>query len=96
LDPELMRAVNDGSQIASATIGVWASIALGAVAIATFQNHVRPAWYGWFSAACAVLAALSVIGTVDIDNGALFSTLGFFGGFIGFTTVTSILMLVKD
>ena len=93
LAPETIRMVNDGSQIASATIGVWAAVAFGAVAAATFLNKVRPAWYGWFTAAAAVLGALSVIDTVSTSSGGIFAFLAFFGGFILFTIVTSILMI---
>lgn len=96
LTPDTIRMVNDGSQIASATIGVWAAVAFGAVAAATFLNKVRPAWYGWFSAVAAVLGALSVVDTVSTSSGGIFAFLAFFGGFILFTVVTSILMIREN
>lgn len=96
LSPETIRLVNDGSQIASATIGVWAAVALGAVVAATFLNKVRPAWYGWFTAAAAVLGVLGVIDTVSTSSGGIFALLAFFGGFILFTIVTSVLMIREN
>ena len=93
LEPETMRMINDGSQIAAATVGVWAAVALGAVAAATLLNKVRPAWYGWFAALGAVLGALSVIDTVSTSSGGIFAFLAFFVGFILFIVITSILML---
>ena len=93
VDAETVRLVNDGSQIASATVGVWAAVALGAISAATFINKVRPAWYGWFTAVAAVLGALSVIDTVSTSTGGIFAFLSFFFGFILWMIITSILML---
>ena len=95
LAPETLRALNDGSLIANATVGVWAALAIGAVAAATFQNHIRAQWYGWFCALVAVLGALSVVDTVSTGTGSLFSNLTLFA-FILWTVVTSILMLREN
>jgi hypothetical protein len=95
LAPETLRALNDGSLIARATVGVWAALAVGAVAATTFQHHIRAQWYGWFCAFIAVLGALSVVGTVSTGTGGIFSNLTFFA-FILWMVVTSILMLREN
>ncbi len=93
LAPETLRALNDGSQIASATLGVWIAVAVGSVAAATFQHHLRPAWYGWLCILAAALGVLSVVDTVSTSSGGIFADLGFFGGVIVWVTASSILML---
>jgi hypothetical protein len=92
-EPSTLRALNDGSQIAFATVGVWAAVAIGSVAVATFQHRIRAAWYGWVSLLAAVLGVLGVIDTVSTTTGGVFGQLAFFAGFVAWTVVTSILML---
>lgn len=93
LDPATLRAVNDGSLIAFATIGVWLAVAVGSVAVATFQHRIRARWYGWLSAIGALLGVLAVIETVSTSTGGVFGQLAFLVGFIVWIVATSILML---
>jgi hypothetical protein len=93
LSPEMLRMLNDGSQIANATVGVWMAVATGSVAVATFQHRIRPIWYGWLCALAAVLGALSVIDTVSTTTGGVFAQLAFLAGFLGWVIASSILML---
>ncbi|MGI8825949.1 MAG: hypothetical protein ACR2JC_09940 [Chloroflexota bacterium] len=65
LDPNTLRAFNDGAQITNATLGVWIAVAVGSVAAATFQHRIRSRWYGWFCTLAAVLGVLAVIDTVS-------------------------------
>jgi hypothetical protein len=93
LAPDTLRALNDGSLIARASVGVWTAVAVGGLAAATFQHRIRAQWYGWFCALVAILGVLSVIDSVSTGTGGLFGNLAFFAGFILWTVVTSILML---
>jgi len=93
LSPETLHVLNDAMLIASATLGVWIAVAVGSVAVATFQHHARPAWYGWLSALGALLGALSVIETVSTSTGGIFATGSFAVGVIIWATVSSVFML---
>jgi hypothetical protein len=93
LDPNTVRALNDGAQIAGATLGVWIAVAIGSVAAATFLNRIRPTWYGWLCGIAAVLGALAVVDTVSTSTGGAFAQLAFFFGVIVWVTATSILLL---
>lgn len=95
LAPETLRALNDGTLIARATVGVWVAVAVGGVAAASFQHHIRAQWYGCFCALVAVLGALSVVDTVSTGTAGIFSNLAFFA-FILWTVVTSVLMLLEN
>ncbi|MEO5841027.1 MAG: hypothetical protein ABIQ73_21800 [Acidimicrobiales bacterium] len=93
LAPETLRMLNDGSQIARATFGVWIAVALGSVAAATFHHGIRARWYGWFCAAAALLGVLAVIDTVSTGTDGVFAQLAFGIGVIVWLTITSVLML---
>lgn len=92
LAPDTLRALNDGSLIASSTVGVWMAVAVGGVAAATFQHGLRAAWYGWLCTLVALLGALSVIDTVSTSTGGLFTDLAS-ASFVVWAVVTSVLML---
>jgi len=85
-----------GSQIAHAGLGVWIAVAIGSVAAATFQHHIRATWYGWLCTLAAGFGVVAVIDTVSTTTGGLFAQLAFFAGFIEWTITTSILMLCDN
>ena len=92
LAPETLRMLNDASQIALATLGVWIAVTVGSIAAATFLLGVRARWYGWFCSLAAVLGVLAVIDTVSTGTDGIFAQLAF-GFTIIWLLITSVLML---
>lgn len=92
LTPDMLRAINDGSAIARASLGVWIAVALGGVAAATFQYGIRARWYGWLCTIGALLGVLAVIDSVSAGPNGAFADLAFFFVIV-WTLATSILML---
>lgn len=93
LDPNTIRLINDGIQIANATLGVWIAVAVGSVAAATFQHRIRGLWYGWFCAVAAALGVLAVMDTVSTSTGGIAATAAFVIGVPVWAAITSVLML---
>jgi hypothetical protein len=44
LAPSTLQAPNDAAQISSATLGIWITVTVGAVAAATFLHRIRGRW----------------------------------------------------
>jgi hypothetical protein len=92
LDSATLRAVNDGSQIANASLGIWLALTIGSVAVSGLGRSTGSSWYRWFSAVAALLGVLSVIDTVTTSDGGVFANVGF-AAFVIWILVTSILLL---
>ena len=91
LEPGTLQLLNDGSQIAGATLGAWLAVAVGSVAVATFLSSSRTRWYAWFCTVVATLGIVSVIDTVSVSTGGVFAMLGF-AGFVLWVLTTGIVM----
>jgi hypothetical protein len=76
-DPAILRVLNDGSQIAGATLGAWTALAVGSVAVAALRSGTAARWYWWFSGIVATVAAVSVVDTVSTSTGGALATLVF-------------------
>jgi drug/metabolite transporter (DMT)-like permease len=72
---------------------MWITVAVGAVAAATFTQRVRVRWYGWFCTIAAVLGVLAVIDTVSTSTGGIFANAALAVGVVPWAAVTSIVMV---
>jgi hypothetical protein len=90
LDPVILQVINDGSQIAGATLGAWMALTIGAVAVVAVRR--RTGWYAWLTSLVAAVAAVSVIDTISLSTGGALASAAF-GGFIVWLLTSAIVML---
>lgn len=88
-----LRAVSDVARISSATLGIWITVAVGAMAAATFIQRVRARWYGWLCTTAAVLGVLAAIDTVSASTGGIFANAPLAVGVVLWVAVTSIVLV---
>lgn len=90
-DPGLLRLLSDGGNVAGASLGVWAAVTFGAVAVVVLRTG-GPRWYGIL---CAVIAGIGLVSIVDTTGAGPDGVLAevAFTGFIVWTVATSVVLL---
>ena len=91
LDPELVRALFDASQLSASAAAVWLALMFFSVAVAVFGFGFRQHWYGWMTAVLGVAILTALIDTVSTSTNAIFSLIAF-ASFLVWTVTTCVLM----